>query len=492
MKKQHFIFFLLIMNCLSAFSNNLKITNPQQIDNNTISCEVSWENAWKTSEAPFNHDAIWIFIKAKQSNNLWKHCNIETAFSMGNIIEIETVSDKKGFFVKPAQEGKQNIYSTEIRFKLNENIAGKEISIFGIEMVYIPEGSFYVGDGASINTLQRGDGTFSFLVENQNEIVLGNQQNQISGTTTNAPEGNIPTSYPNGFGSFYCMKYEITQEQYVDFLNTLSYTQQEARTTNSPNSAINTLAMTNTTQNRNSIVVKTSGTSPSISAIYACNDNYDNNFDAENDAQNRATNWLNWADLSAYLDWAALRPMTELEFEKVCRGASQNAIAGEFAWGTDKVTDANTLINNGTNQESVSDEITENSGLANHGYVGLDGTLRNGFAAKENTNRLQAGMSYYGVAEMSGNVWEIVIGLNTAALVFDGKNGDGEISTNGQANVSNWTDNQTAEGATYKGGAWSSGIYNVGSFRDLAISDRYYIYLKAEERRNTSGGRGVR
>jgi formylglycine-generating enzyme required for sulfatase activity len=42
-------------------------------------------------------------------------------------------------------------------------------------------------------------------------------------------------------------------------------------------------------------------------------------------------NILSWFDVAAYLDWAALRPMTELEFEKVCRGP-ENRIAGEYAW----------------------------------------------------------------------------------------------------------------------------------------------------------------
>src|SRR5205814_1580703 len=47
----------------------------------------------------------------------------------------------------------------------------------------------------------------------------------------------------------------------------------------------------------------------------------------------RACNYLQWEDETAYLDWAALRPLTELEYEKVCRGTNP-PVGFEGAWGT--------------------------------------------------------------------------------------------------------------------------------------------------------------
>ena len=59
-------------------------------------------------------------------------------------------------------------------------------------------------------------------------------------------------------------------------------------------------------------------------------------------------NYMTWTDLLAYLDWSCLRPMTEFEYEKICRGPVY-PVANEYAWGNQTYTlaDANTgLISN--------------------------------------------------------------------------------------------------------------------------------------------------
>ena len=98
------------------------------------------------------------------------------------------------------------------------------------------------------------------------------------------------------------------------------------------------------------------------------------------DGQNIACNWLQWTDLTAYLDWSALRPMTEFEFEKVCRGPN-TAIANEYAWGTTNLVQAQSgaLTNAGaTNEVSTA----SGSGLCAYGINSTaNGPLRCGFAA---------------------------------------------------------------------------------------------------------------
>ncbi|MEI8204731.1 MAG: hypothetical protein WCH34_17055, partial [Bacteroidota bacterium] len=180
----------------------------------------------------------------------------------------------------------------------------------------------------------------------------------------------------------------------------------------------------------------------------------------------------------------------EFEFEKVCRGPMM-PVNREFAWGNPFITDANQVVFDGTSWEGVVDTILAGTGIANHGnYSTSDlGVLRNGFAGNDSTNRLTIGAAYYGVLEMSGNLWEMCVNVSTEGLQFTRVNGDGEISLSGEANALSWP-LVDGTGAGYRGGGWKSGIN--GSFRDLAISDRFYAGMKPSTRLDTSGGRGVR
>ncbi len=58
--------------------------------------------------------------------------------------------------------------------------------------------------------------------------------------------------------------------------------------------------------------------------------NINSSFQAE--VPDRACNRVLWHDGATYADWAGLRPMTELECEKACRGPVY-PVTGEYAWG---------------------------------------------------------------------------------------------------------------------------------------------------------------
>jgi hypothetical protein len=67
-------------------------------------------------------------------------------------------------------------------------------------------------------------------------------------------------NWPNGFNAFYCMKYEVSQQGYVDFLNTLTYTQQVTRTANAPKHRLRERgALISSITNRNGIDIQTPG-----------------------------------------------------------------------------------------------------------------------------------------------------------------------------------------------------------------------------------------
>ncbi len=504
--KRFFLAFACIFLCtLYAFSNNLVIRNGA-IEGNAVSFEIGWDNSWNLTAQQGNYDAVWVFLKGKSASGLWVHIDLSTNNSNHSSISplaIQTVSDCKGVFIYSNEQGVSHNSPSLVTLITEASLINfSEIRIYGIEMVQIPQGEFHLGDGVSVSSLANQNGDPA-LITSENALSPLNLKlkNPNSQFTPHELASALPAEFPKGFAPFFVMKYEVSQLQYADFLNTLTYNQQKSRTVTAPNSTRGTHVMINPYQPdslyRNGIAIVEPGVATSKPAVYGLNTSRDNEFNAENDGLHRAANFLSWADLSAYLDWAALRPMTEMEFEKVCRGPIA-AVAGEFAWGTSLVTNANSPVDDGTIFETVSDVPASGSGLANHGTLiategwGLRGVLRTGFAATSSSSRVEAGASYYGAMEMSGNVWEQTVMVGGGGEAFTGNPGDGALDENGNANQPSWCNPSTASGVLLKGGGWGSTISEVGSWRDLAISDRFYSHLKPSTRRNSVGGRGAR
>jgi formylglycine-generating enzyme required for sulfatase activity len=282
------------------------------------------------------------------------------------------------------------------------------------------------------------------------------------------------------------MKYEISQGQYRDFLNTLTYNQQTSRAA-SVTGAPGTAALNNA--NRNGLDVQTSGVAATLTpAVYGCNLNGNSTYNEAADGEWIACNFLSWMDGCAYMDWAGLRPMTELEFEKACRG-DQAPLANEYAWGSTSITGATGISNGGANNETFSN-AGANCAYNNSG--GVQGPLRVGAFAGGATTREQAGATYYGIMEMSGNLWERAVTIGNAdGRGFTGVHGNGRLSANGHANQTSWpglSGSQVtgASGSGIRGGDWSNGASNARG------SDRTYAASTNTSRSSNVGFRGVR
>lgn len=482
----------------SLFANNLIIGAPSLTSTTTIQFTIQWDNSWRVTSGPTNWDAVWLFVKYQDcSTNLWKHVDLSTVVSnhtvTGGQLEILTVADAKGVFVRLNAPGNGNVSSATVTLKFNTLVdAGFNYQVFGIEMVNVPQGDFYIGDGT------RGSNQWGFsdvnpypakLITNNIQNVTGlgaaaNYQFNSWGST-----GALGTSFPLGWNSFYCMKYEISQEQYTAFLNTLTYDQQVAVTASNPNSAAGTLAIAGPTFSRNGIRIKTSGVVNNVPAVYGNDLNANGVFSEAADGQTLACNWLEWSDLSAYLDWAALRPMTEFEYEKVCRGPN-TALPNEYAWSTTNLLQATSgaLINAGAANET---STASGAGLCAYGVNNTaNGPLRCGFAATAATIRTQAGGAYYGAMDMSGNVMEQCVGgYNFNYSAFTNACGDGALSATGAANTAGWPAAGGGQGgAIARGGDWFT-----PNTPYLNISDRAYMTSNFNQLRDYRvGGRGVR
>lgn len=505
-------FFLLSFCFINA--NNLQITNVNRggAGNDEITFNIAWENSWWVDGAPSNYDAVWVFIKFREcgTTNEWSHALLSTnmpdhSFSAG--IEAATpitVTDRfgdgtghnTGVMIKRSDKAIGHITNQTVTLKIVgssnavdfDDETEFDIKVFGIEMVYIPEGPFFAGDEVSNRTIHKpGTNPYQPLhITSESLPGTPNIAAQRSGIST-VYTHTLGDDFPKGYNAFYIMKYEITQGQYVDFLNTLTATQ-----------ITNRGYMLNQYNHR----------------IAHNGDEY---FVSDGDGD-RAKGYLSWDDFTAYMDWAALRPISELEFEKACRGPL-NPVFNEYAWGSgnDATITPVTQIANGPAGIEISATDNANCNIAyptsgSYDIYGVSGSHvwkhESGastsnpasrspvavgmFARTEPFDRIGTGATYYGVMEMSGNVTEQCVSINHGSASnqpspFTGIWGNGQLDSDGFHTVGDWQISGHLNRYIYRGGSY------IHTQARASVSDR-----TDEGRTNTTtrnhnvGGRGVR
>ncbi len=479
---------IVTMAAFMARANNLAIANVRLDSINSrlsaIVMDLSWENSWRDE---FNHDAVWLFAKYSLDGGVnWRHATLDgpginpAGFAPGSHPDLEIVvpDDRKGVFVQRTSQGRGTLSTSELTLIWDLEADGVprdavgRISVFGIEMVYIPEGPFYVGDGVSAG---------SFKVTYINSADMANTTATGSGTIADprmnlevgmgrpyGVGGTFDPGYPNGYNAFYIMKYELTQGGYVDFLNHLTATQY---------ATLNMLAQFHivnfyTTQKGGAIT----GTHPNLTNAQP--------WRAASFRQGNATyGYSHWIQYFAYVDWAGLRPFTEMEYEKACRGPLLPR-ERDFPWGLSGRLIVNKLDDVETPAESAATPGANLVAAGNHASLLPAGPLRNGGVSDAESDQFDAGASYYGVMELAGNVGERTVATSTHvdALNFSGRHGDGELNSDGTANVTNWP-YQTS--VRYGGGSVGTrGGDAVAPSLECAISDR----SRAQQNYYTSPG----
>lgn len=478
---------LVLTGAYSAHSNNILISNAS-LDNSDnqfyyVEFDVSWENSWRTSTYEANWDAAWVIVKFSPKNqqqwsNMDLYYNTGNAGSDGHSVpsggEMQVTSDEVGVFIYRDGDGIGNINFQSIRLKWDFASQGishgdpLDIAVFATEMVYIPEGAFFAGDGSgAYGQFEDAASGQPFQVTSELGFTLGGSgagsmgNNNANGMTeaddfNDAQAQSLPDAYPKGFDAFYIMKYEMSQQQYADFLATLNENQRDDR--DGPHMV-----------NETDVFPISSGNHYAIA-----------------DYPWRPMNYLAWGDAAAWSDWAGLRPMSELEFEKACRGPMP-AVEEEYAWGNSSLFYGPIFgyANEGTPQETINYGLAEHAGNANvqSPYWGASYPVRCGIFAASATNktRQETGASYYGVMEMSGNMYETTISLGDSdSRDFSGLHGDGNVTGSGNASftlLGNWA---------------FVGADGVG-FRATQVSSRLSANITdANERQAWQGFRGVR
>ena len=322
----HSVLFLILM-MFESFStdanniavSNISITGQNSINHyNMVKFDISWENCWRNdiagtgNAAPYNWDAAWVFVKYRIDSGAWQHAWLDSTGHInpaGSTVLTgmlnpalpfnTTANPGLGVFIYRDANGTGTFSATDVQLRWNYGANGVndnaviDIRVFAIELVYIPQESFYAGSGGTESSAfyKYPASTNPFQITSENEITVGTATDDLYYDYTQDGGdqiGPIPAAFPKGYSAFYCMKYEISQQGYVDFLNSLSQIQANNR------------KYTGTTY-RYAITGTTPGSFHTTNPYVACN-------------------YLNWADLAAYFDWSGLRPITELEFENPAGG----------------------------------------------------------------------------------------------------------------------------------------------------------------------------
>jgi formylglycine-generating enzyme required for sulfatase activity len=466
----------------------------------TVSFTVSWANASRDGE---EYDALWLFGKYRLGEEAWRHLFLERARVDRADLQLAMSDDSTGAMLRRGGDARGEV-TAAVTFSAQAYRTGRardrlEVRVFSLDMRHIPSGAFFVGDGEIANLtghFQTGGLTTPYRIGGPDSIVLGSDTSRTLansnayGMTGDGGDPETPPFssddftatdrltlsplFPNGYAAFYVMTYELSQSQYAGFLNTLTEPQARARH-----------PAPGRFQSRARYAV--TGTRPFTAVV-----------------PDRAATLVSWMDLAAYADWAGLRPMTELEYEKAARGP-ERPIPGEFAWGTPEVHSGRySLVHADTPDERVANPAarTPNASYdATHGVA--TAACASCIKGPVPVDAFPNGASRYGVYHMSGNVFERVVSIgHVAGRRFDGTHGDGTLDTDGQATgpeVSNWPGVTSSEGGTEptfrittalgsgsRGGSWAS------SEPRLRISDRALAATSDATRRATYGALLVR
>jgi formylglycine-generating enzyme required for sulfatase activity len=515
MEKKYFILnVLFILSFFLTEAANIKIDKEASIigidtagKTAYISFDLSWENSWRQSDGAANRDGVWLFVKFREKDSKeWKHVYLNTSAS-GFSIESDNkvtpefsagITDNKGVgvFAYRKNDGSGNINWDGFKMKWNygmngvKNINNVEVKVFAIEMVYVSKGAFKLGSGGAeyCAFYTYPSLTVPYGISSEGPVTIGQKDGDLYYAKhfyCDMYTATIPAEFPKGYNAFWCMKYEVTQEQYVEFLNTLNRQQQSLRVIAdiTKTKVGNYFVMCNDKKVVSRNGIRCDSVIPVADPVtFYCDLNSNGKPNESNDGQNISCNFLGWADGAAYTDWAGLRPMTEFEYEKACRG-SQNPVANEYSWGSTKILTTESLLNAGSISESAS---SSEANCMFDNPAKIQGPVRSGMFYRKDGTKEQNGESYFGIADLSGNLFERCVTVsNSTGIAFKGTYGDGTLDASGNFTNADWP-NTLGVGAGYRGGSY---FYTAVYCR---TSDRQYAGLSDNSRFYHYGFRAVR
>ena len=222
--------------------------------------DIEWPSSFRDE---LNRDALWLFVKFREPAQSYRHARLVTeptghrvADNNGVLATLQPSDDGLGVFLYRAEEGFGAIDWDGVSLSWDLSVDGVarestiDLEIIALQMVYVPEGPYLLGDGTTVDALlaaqfESGTSGRPHEVTGETEIVLGGGSagsigNNNRRTASDTPQQfrddfstgdarTLPASFPKGYAGFYVMKNELTQGDYARFLNLLDASQQVAR-----------------------------------------------------------------------------------------------------------------------------------------------------------------------------------------------------------------------------------------------------------------------
>lgn len=472
-----------------------------------VSFDLYWENSWRAKwtepgtnnvtgkDLPVeNWDAAWVFVKfrPKGGTNGFSHATLAVSGAdhgapAGAKLDVGLSDDGTrglGAFLYRATPGVGTNDWCDIRLCWLDGADGvsdagaMEVKVYAVEMVYVPQGPYALGSGGEecrvvgwstpratdsapyvvksggveCGHFHRADDPGKpFVVASEEPITLASKgAGNLWGVmgTNNGPMQNVHAvhapaapadgsvlsrDFPKGYRAFYCMKYELESAEYAEFLNALPGAEAELRHCRQFGSG--------------------GGCWPVVhhEGVYEPNPGF------------RVCAWLSWLDGASYAAWAGLRTMSELEFEKACRGP-RAPLPKDFPWGTwvPPALSFGEMMDNSPAGLELKEIVSRlrhaplpsGSGVA--GRVDIEWHTNNdALRGKAPAN----GASYWGIRDLAGNVSERVVTTGLAeGCRFRGSHGNGTTALPTDWPQGKWPNDR---GAGCRGGEWPGVFYHA-------------------------------
>ncbi len=460
---------------------------------------LSWTGSWRDD---VNFDGVYVFGKYRTEASAGYHSMKLTHTSVEPFDGLDQFpagfridgsnqplggyvpTNGIGIFLYPLKaQTRTDIKVAQVCVDVSLDKDPQKIELFALEMVYVPQDKHYVGDPG--NGISRG-GTLkncfytypdkgAYLIESEEEIQFAPKDGCLY-SDFDTPNGRqeqdtfiIPKTFPKGYRGMWYMKYSLTEAQFVQFLNCLSRSQQQGHCMSdlSGENIENYFAVTNTNEpkDRCEVVCPRNGNTVGEPVHF---------YTA---APNRAMNAIAYADTAAFACFSGLRLITELEYEKACRGPLP-AVKEEFAWGSSRIgrvfhfdgADGSgtekpipqlkgTLCNCNYGTDIAPFEKEFKTVPDNPGWIGpvSVGLYENGEKLPGYTERECTGASYYGIMDLCGNVWENIVSAGREeGRAYLPIPGNGELDAEGFHTMKEWPDSKTGIGIGVRGGVFVS------------------------------------